>query len=637
MNGGEGKVKQNDVAAFLDACESASNAFQNVPRNVANADGFFGPAVDALLLTRLVMLRKYKLGGASARDWLRVQISANIMTSDSVANMYGACLTLSADARRALRSRLRESDADVCDLALVDEAQSLNVHYHWNSEASAAVARPLGRFFLKRIGVRQVVVAGTHMSIVSFEAFSSGVGMHRAEPPQFDFLAVASDDNSSDDVAAAGASDVNSFITTRAGGVRVVRNGACALLQHWLELPDEVTLHLARVLQGRPRFVAGFVASVYAGLHASPLADDESIVPRALKTLEDVITRECVPALATHQRSLLSSWKRVYEHSRRVETANPSISVHTDAFFSDLVVQWAMTYAQLGQSAFVLTDAQLDCVASGCAMVAQGTEMLFAEPLVFIALLNFCRGQAIDVAAPLVKSFQNDMLSSNPVAAGRLLERIIAVRLLYTPAAFNDLLDRSMVPRVPTQYRGIVIGLRLDSHLVNLSAFTNDVSPYIILPENNAGPDVLASPFVIGCKVTADDGLKPAVVAKNKRTTHLMRLYRKAGGEASIGADYGKKNNGEPHVYQALHDMVATAARAIPSVVRVRAEWTGRVSALSSTSTSTPALLAVPAPKQGDKWDDDDAIEHGAARDRDWLLHLDRALLERFVLNNVKI
>eukprot|EP00005_Dracoamoeba_jomungandri_P002508 CAMPEP_0174254992 /NCGR_PEP_ID=MMETSP0439-20130205/4320_1 /TAXON_ID=0 /ORGANISM="Stereomyxa ramosa, Strain Chinc5" /LENGTH=262 /DNA_ID=CAMNT_0015336927 /DNA_START=1598 /DNA_END=2386 /DNA_ORIENTATION=+ len=74
--------------------------------------------------------------------------------------------------------------------------------------------------------------------------------------------------------------------------------------------------------------------------------------------------------------------------------------------------------------------------------------------------------------------------------------------------------------RLP-DFKGILIGVSLDDPRVKLMERNSD---WIIMPENKAGPDIIAGPMIISCNYnTRDFGYDPTVSSSNPNNLYCLR------------------------------------------------------------------------------------------------------------------
>lgn len=164
-------------------------------------------------------------------------------------------------------------------------------------------------------------------------------------------------------------------------------------------------------------------------------------------------------------------------------------------------------------------------------LAANGNSQYLCEPLVFISFFNFCRLKEINVAKYYWEKFVEEMNRQNK---GRLLELFVAVSL-YEGRVQNRLVQLVMdantegegTVQLPKDgYKGILVGVSLTPQL--LSNFGEcEGNHWILLPTQLAGPDIIASPFIISCKFTTEEFVRAEECAKAIRTVTPSRWYRK--------------------------------------------------------------------------------------------------------------
>jgi hypothetical protein len=104
--------------------------------------------------------------------------------------------------------------------------------------------------------------------------------------------------------------------------------------------------------------------------------------------------------------------------------------------------------------------------------------------------------------------------------------------MLVNPRRLHDAAgaDSSGWPAAVPSYAGILVKAPLNDERGINAALSGSQKPYILIPEDSAGPDVVAYPFFFSLKSTGD---KAEQCRKSQRTVNASQCYRVRGGRRS--------------------------------------------------------------------------------------------------------
>ena len=170
-----------------------------------------------------------------------------------------------------------------------------------------------------------------------------------------------------------------------------------------------------------------------------------------------------------------------------------------------------------------------------------------AEPMVLSAGVTFCLiSPNLDIANVLVEKL-NDQTTTDPQHRGKLLEFLIAARLHELPGRLMDLPDWPEGMKLPRHAPlGVLVGVLLTDPRLKFAAL--DQCPargevyWLSLPENEAGPDLVAPRMLFSMKTTSsNDKVSSEESKKSIKTTTPSKFYTDLYGVALKGAAWTRK------------------------------------------------------------------------------------------------
>ncbi len=503
MNGGHGKVRQQDVSRFMAYCCRLS-AYAGIAQEDQLVEAF-DHVIWSLYLARWValVLAKRAMPDLTPARWLWLQTDEGSLCNKA----FQHCMELSPAKLDVLRGTLL-SHFGIHPFFLLDEAQELLGSEHFTSRRDPFVKRPLGYRMVQLLADNQLAcfVSGTNLGLKNFAALYSAAGARSSGARHFynfDFLAARLDGDEQGTVD--------------------------QLLNHVLRLDKADVAALAVSLQGRPRFTASAIDCALSG----SIADSAAAAAAMRAFLDRLICKD------DDRTTLYGHWKRLYDFGDRVTLKGGP------------VLFWELARDMLLHSLFEPTftfglDAERELVSRGVTMLkqvpgAEDVKEFMAEPVVLSAGLTFFLQNGIDLAGPLVKRL-HDHTFTDPQHRGRVLELLAAVRLFQDPGRFAKLpgwpADVSF-PAHPPQ--GVLVNVALTDlrvGLAHLDTTPQAGTPYwISLPENRAGPDLVMPRTVMSFKSTTHDAVTAAESRKAIKTTSPLQFYtKKGGGQHADGA-----------------------------------------------------------------------------------------------------
>jgi hypothetical protein len=178
----------------------------------------------------------------------------------------------------------------------------------------------------------------------------------------------------------------------------------------------------------------------------------------------------------------------------------------------------------------------LELVPKGLAVLSNSVEALadadekgsdIIEPLVISAELS-CASSSFcdDLVKPLLESFSS--VTSSPQHRGKFLEYSVSVRMLARPKGLHEAqgVERSQWPAAADRYAGILVNVPLNDTRGIVAAIFHEEVSYIIIPENSAGPDVVAYPFFF-LKSTTGNAVK---AEQSRRSADRLCSYTVKNG-----------------------------------------------------------------------------------------------------------
>jgi hypothetical protein len=501
MNGGHGKVAQMDVTSFMEHC-SRLDARRDRPVQLTRDD--FQHLIASLFLARWIALKmaKRRFPDLTPAQWLWMQTDyANLSQA-----CYLKCVALPIGSMSSLLDLLKNGDAP--PLFLIDEAQKLLVCDHWfRSSRVPEHQRPLGYAmvgWLARHGIA-CLCSGTNLRLKDFHAIRSASGGEDSWKMQYDF----------------------DFLDQKS---------VWQLIDHFLNASQMVGMDdVLALLQGRPRFTASAIKACLTG--------DNPVQSILAYTQRMMIESE-------GEASIRANWKRLYEDG--AATVLPGAGSQT---------VWSIAFNMLTRSLFVPSDGEdggarvtfpldehKEVVSRGVSMIKRIEDEpheFMAEPLVLSAGLTFClKHPGLDIAANLLAKL-NDVTSDSQ-HRGKLLEFFVAARIFQSPARFMDLPGWPVTVQLPKRRPfGVLVGVPLTDPRLNFAAFDQCPPPganyWLALPENQAGPDLVAPRMLFSMKTTSKDQVSSEESKKSIKTTTPSKLYTGSGGAALQGRAWTEK------------------------------------------------------------------------------------------------
>jgi hypothetical protein len=569
-NGGHAKVKQRDVLLFHLACRGVNAKLECLgsPTDEQRDDAFDCP-IRALFVSRLIMLcfLRQKQSDLTPWKWLLLQIHYPNLCS----KLFQECLELSQAACLQVCERLLVSDRSV--FVTLDEAQALMQYQWWwraegsdGSELPSKISdqhdnrRPLGKRVLQVLTILELeslYVCATDMRVKSYQTWASAAGMtagmlaRAVHHYAFDFTGgpiLLSDDPS----AALGEGD--------ADFPRLWRNGVCLFLRYCFQTDDQaddaidsVFNSVAFTLQGRPRFVAAFVCQVVMELlnqERKEISFAECLQEQFKKYVGDQMSLQ----LPTSIRSL---WEKVLSENTSPRKGQAGTPVTLWELVRPVLVSSVLSRHGAPQGKAGISQ-NPDLVSRGIALLSPtGKEQFIYEPLVMSVGLTACAENKVNMIAHLEARFQDCNESAQD--HGRLLELMLAWRLFEDPRRLHHSLKLKQPPA--SSYLGILIGVPLDDPRVTFDGGAS----WIILPEEQAGPDVIAFPFVASCKYTSRKDAVPADASRESMRTSDISLVYSSKTRKTIKKDGA-------HCLYASRGKVSRAAVKNKEMIKVRVE-----------------------------------------------------------------
>lgn len=149
------------------------------------------------------------------------------------------------------------------------------------------------------------------------------------------------------------------------------------------------------------------------------------------------------------------------------------------------------------------------------------------EPLCKSAGIKFCLSKNIPISSEFLKMVKSPLVDF--AAKGKIFERIIALNIyklsqVHVSNLFDDKLWKAKFEGLKfPEFKGIL----LDAPLSLIESPNYD---WIVLPEEKAGPDIIALPLIISIKTTQDKHIDPAQCKEAIRTTDPYKFYFNKNG-----------------------------------------------------------------------------------------------------------
>lgn len=501
MNGGHGKVAQMDVMAFMEHC-SRLDARRDRPVQFTRDE--FLHLIGSLFLARWIALAvaNKRFPGLTPAQWLWMQTDF----ADLSQACYLKCVALPTGAMSTLLDFLKEGASP---LVLIDEAQKLLAYDHWfRSSREPEQKRPLGYAMVEWLAQRRLacLCSGTNLRLKDFHAIRSASGGDDDWKMQYDF----------------------DFLD---------RKAVWQLMDHFLDLSCVDGLdNVLALLQGRPRFAAAAIKACLGG--GNPVQSILAYTQRMMVESEG-------------EASIRANWKCLYEDG--------AIALLHGAGAQTV---WSIAFNMLTRSLFVPSDGEdegarvtfpldehKEVVSRGVSMIKRiegKAHEFMAEPLVLSAGVSFCMEHpGLDIAADLLAKL-NDVTTSDPQHRGKLLEFLVAARVYESPARFMKVQGWPATVQLPKHRPfGVLVGVPLTDPRLNFGAF--DQCPprsaiyWLALPENQAGPDLVAPRMLFSMKTTSNDHVSSEESKKSIKTTTPSKLYTGSGGAALQGQAWTQK------------------------------------------------------------------------------------------------
>lgn len=544
MNGGHGKVAQQDVQLFMQDCQSLNTkngpfleekqkekekGSEEMLRQSVEAD--FEHLIGSLFLARWITLfaAKRQFNDLTPAEWLWMQTDNDKLS----AACYKKCVALPTGSIRDLLSLLC-SHTDKAPLVELDEAQQLLGFENWfRSKRNPDEMRPLGYAMVEFLVQKRLVclASGTNLRLIDFHAIRSAAGISEGSwrmHYEFDYL----------DQAA-------------------VRQ----LIEHFLDVSKVDGLdNVLGLLQGRPRFAVSAISRFLVGHFGDPV--------RAILSYTETMLH------AQEEGSIYSIWKTLYR-SRFTVNLPGSGPWTVWALAFDMLTQSLFCHGQddenpvLGRVNFPLNEHR-EVVSHGVSMITTihgYPKEVMAEPLVLSAGITFCLNQAetLDIAKSLLEKLHD--VTTDAQHRGKLLKFLVAARIWEKPNRLSQVSDWPTTLQLPDHRpQGILVGVPLTDPRLKFAQL--DQTPdwntpyYLGLIENHAGPDLVGPRMLLSLKSSGEEVVSLEESKKSIKTTTPSHLYTKADGSCyTEGA------------WRALHAAVAKdVAKWKAPIMRVRVE-----------------------------------------------------------------
>ena len=543
-NGGHGKVAQEDVAMLRilfhkAAAELADRVKSGVGVTLREAHALFDPHISAFLLSRWLIMSYAKTNNITPEGWLWIQVT----NSTTFLAVLRQCQQLHPDDVEVALNCLQVHHLSILKpLLLFDEAQAMLKHWWFyptetsdsklvKKEQEALDRRPVGaRFVVVAEQYFRLFVCGTNLRLNDFHHYVSaggGLGAVRMHY-SFDYLGTSSDPLES-------YKGVLESVYVKGG----VRN----LLDYFLHLEgvgDDLISDIEQSLQGRPRFTASLLTSMILRCQKDKAAG------KVMLSTADLL-KSCFGKYVDKQVSAEGNAGNlnVYHLWKQLWTQKPHIGDSQETVFTQARAVLLQCICNSPSETVFQTGRTIDIVHSGVAMLIHddvSNQQVIVEPLVHSAGLTFfARNPDASFQQELLKRFFHDPHAPSPQSRGKLLELLVALNMFQDPCRLKNLQDWGTITqtvKLPEKsFLGILRGVHLTNDRVALSQFDLAAGRYIVLPDEHAGPDVLANPFIFACKYSEASSLQ--VVAKESRkairTVDPTKFYCTKSGPPTAG------------------------------------------------------------------------------------------------------
>jgi hypothetical protein len=292
------------------------------------------------------------------------------------------------------------------------------------------------------------------------------------------------------------------------------------------------------VLQGRARFIAAFLLSLYEstvtiGNEEGDLENADLIVDKFHKTLI-LYYAECTKAVNKDGFSLYLFWQKYFETS--IQNYGPDGQPY---LVREMLVDMAMDY--LLQTSEKKRYDQADLVDTALVRLhREGKEYFYtiAEPLSIVAGLKFMN--SID-PHPLIKRLVNYCFNTsnleNPQSIGKRVELIVAIRCLQGWWREIDTASEDVKKLFPQWALEAFKELQPPQVIVNQSKavasdwvgknFSAKQSSIFVLPDDNCGPDGIFAFMSFNCKTSQSNNVSSGECAKNFSKTEISNWCKK--------------------------------------------------------------------------------------------------------------
>jgi len=494
--GGNAKVPQSDMDNFVSQIKAALNEKSFLVVEWLS---------QVLITSRfLILLYLKKLHNITSEQWLLIQIYFNSIFR----KIFEYCLNYSSTSIVKLLTKLKEMLPD-SPIIFLDEAQGLMSPTYQFTDGT--VSKPILSKILSSIQTLQfkTFISGTHLNLIDVPVLYSSLGgqTNIEKYLEFDYL-VSKSQNKKDSVP--------------------------DLLNYFLDFDfvnKEVQELIFYFLQGRPRFTSQFIQRLilkWADMDGNKLFKDDvtnldvsektkitsQIFLETLNSYSDQMMKSLDPS------SLYHWWNKLYSCRTTEYLDGSTLFQKAIKFLLNSIVD--ETFTETPKQEFVSW-----CITLFKQQPDGTIHQFLKEPLCKNAGIYFCLEKRYPILKEYLDIIKNANLSQS--TKGHAYEFVVALNIYFltnqniVPPDVKDLFKNDLTwkntfndTKFP-KFKGILV----DAPISILS----NRKEWIIIPEENAGPDIIALPLSISLKTTTKDCVDEESCKIGIRTTDPYKFY----------------------------------------------------------------------------------------------------------------
>jgi hypothetical protein len=504
MNGTIAKVEQPDVKEFLKECTSTQD-------------------IDRLkhFIRVLILSRWCWFALVEKQHGLQMAQRAQFCLESLDTSLFSRLLLASPDSLRLIEATLA-TDFPLFGVG-IDEANALLERNKVFPSSDGSKKRCLGAGIVEVAGSMnlRIVLSGTALRLDNFSSFASNTGAQagnsaRSYSPFFMYDFLGAD-------CAGEQQPLAQVVEGAEKHVHFVPNGVSTFMNmfiDWDSVNPSLKGDIVSTLQGRPRFVASFVAELL--MHTD-------------STLLDTALRSCLDDYHTRMVSRDERYSLYREWSELINSV--AVCSSPTRLWRDIgmdLLQHAL-YSEGDENTLTFPELEFaELMTRGiCMMVKSPSSDGFAsrlvEPMVIEAGLTF--GAA---SGTMMECLVSRLVNRDPAITaqmrGKLLETIVAFWLY----SLRDTPCSNVFPNRTDSFPKFR-GIRVDR------AISDDCKDWVLMPENIAGPDIIALPAYCSVKWSDSGQISSDETNKSIRTSDPEQCYFAKDAEPKAGTQSAAK------------------------------------------------------------------------------------------------